>query len=175
MRLLRVNKIQKALDLAINDRLCVQVWLGHANVLFAGFGDTLPDPDTYDIDTYRPTYQFQTGFADWWIEVSGRQIVESNEESLAAEAAAQTLVGRRAIGWRFVDPKWSIEIDFECDTVLKIIPYPSFQYCHEEAWHLIMPDHTCRMVRWDGTLFFAFDDESCWNYPEEPEDDSQGM
>ncbi len=135
MRLIKKDEIKEALDEAIKDRLCVQAWLGHGNDLFLGFGDSLPDPAEYDFDTYRPKYQLKTTFADWRIETSGRLIVESNEDPYEAESAAQCLVGRHAINWKFIDSTLELEICFEGDTVLKITRMSSGNEHDNELLH----------------------------------------
>lgn len=168
MRLIQLDELRESLDTAINGRLCVQAWLGYAQVLFIGFGDGVLPPMQPGEGHMRPKYELQTSFADWQVEDGSDVIATADDEYDVAEAAAQKLVGHRVVDWRHIGDSAGLEIAFEGGLKLVITPMSDSEksVLHEEAWHLRMPDEYYRCVRWDLTAFVLHRDEPCTNEPD---------
>ncbi len=146
-----LDDIRTVLDTAINHRLCVQTWLGVANVLFIGFGDAVFRPTPQGQRHPFPPFELQINFADWWIENEDSTIGASQEIRERAQAAADTLVGRRVTGWQFTDPIAALRICFEGGFRLRMAPYSDSDVLQEDAWILRVPIYYWFM-RWDGTI-----------------------
>lgn len=153
MRTLGKAELERALDVAIKDRLCVQAWLGYANTLFVGFGDTVmvsPEPrERHQI----PPYEVHLDQCDWWVEGPMGELGRSDEARATAEATACLLVGQRAMRWRLDGPSFLLSIGFERDMWLRMAPYPG-NGKDGTAWHIRMQDGSRRVVDWNGTITF---------------------
>lgn len=168
MHLIQLDELREALDTAINGRLCVQTWLGYAQVLFIGFGAEVLPPQPPGKLGIRPDYELQTHYADWQVEDASGVVATADDEYDVAEAAAERLVGHRAVGWRHIDDSVALEIAFEGGLKLVITPMSDSEesILHKEAWALRMPDEYYRCVRWDLTAFVLHRDEPCTNAPD---------
>ncbi len=168
MRLIQLDELWQDLDTAISGRLCVQAWLGYAQVLFIGFGDEVLPPMQPGEGHLMPEYELQTSFADWQVEDGSDVIATADDEYDVAEAAAQKLVGHRVVGWRHIDDSAGLEIAFEGGLKLVITPMSDTErdLLHELAWEFRMPDEYYRHVRWDLTAFVLHRDEPCTNEPD---------
>ncbi|MHB9038433.1 MAG: hypothetical protein ACYC64_17415 [Armatimonadota bacterium] len=172
MRLMQLDEMRTQLDTAIVGVLCVQTWLGYAQVLFVGFGDeVLPYVPPGGRHT-QPPYELQTEHADWQIEDDSGVIGTADDEYTKAEAAAQRLVGRRANRWQFIGASYALEIEFDGGLKLKIVPMADTEASvfHKNAWNLRMPDDYYRHTRWDGTMYALDKDEPCTHEPPEAAD-----
>jgi hypothetical protein len=167
LRLIQLDEIRMQLSTATAGKLCVQAWLGYAEVLFVGFGDAVLPYVPPGGRHHRPPYELQTGYADWRIEDDSGVLGLADEPYAAAEAAAQRLVGRKASGWQFIESSLALEIAFDGGLKLQITPMADTQASvfHKKAWSLRMPDDYYVQIKWDGTMCALHKDE-----PPEPAD-----
>jgi len=144
------SEVEAALDGAISGRVCVQAWLGVAHVLFLGFGEDVLPPTPPGGHHPVPMYELQIDMADWWVESQTGVLGASTDDRPKAEAAAVSLVGRRATRWQFIEPFPALEISFEPGLRVKMAPYTDSDTSHKEAWVLRIPVYYI-FVQWDGT------------------------
>src|SRR3981189_315062 len=85
---------------AFDNQRCVSAWLGHADVLFLGFGnEVLPRPLPGERHA-RPPYELETNYAIWRVEGEIHaewSNSESGSDSAGLTAAAESLVGETVV------------------------------------------------------------------------------
>ncbi len=161
---LLLNKLRDTLDAAINGKLCVRAWLGHADVLFLGFGqEVLPGiilgKGAGRLEQPEPPYKLRTHLSDWCIEHQAIGILGSSYDDKRAWASASSLVGRRAMGWQFTSSPSGLEIEFVGGLELRIKPYDGSQFLNEDAWSVRDPDGFYSMVTCNGHIYLVHGDE----------------
>lgn len=143
--------VERTLNAALCGKLCVQAWLGIANVLFIGFGDEVLPQTVAGEKHPTPLYEMQTGWADWWIQDQHNTLVTSNDSKENAKSAAERLVGMRVKEWCFQDESSAIRIVFERGLELRMAPYDTDDVSENDAWILRGPVYYGYM-RWDGII-----------------------
>lgn len=165
MNALSLEMFGDHLDHAVSDKQCVQVWLGHGDALFLGLGGQMMAPPEPTLTRTRrlylkhlqPPYEFQTYLSDWCLKF-GSSIVGSSYDDPDAITSVQALLGLRAVGWEFVHPGWGLNIIFEGNVVLSIIPYKDHEPAGN-AWGLRTPDGTHLVVKQGGERYFVHERE----------------
>ena len=129
---------EQIISLALQDNLCVQAWLGYAETLFLGFGNTIMPHTPFGQSHPHPPFELHTHCADWVIR-SAQGVIGTNEnERRQAEEAANQLVGRRIVGWHFPEALTNLTVHFEGDFMLSLtgpsISALSPEDRDEDAW-----------------------------------------
>lgn len=164
MQELSLETIAATLDAAINGNLCVRAWLGHADVLFLGFGqEVLPGiilgKGAHRLEQPEPPYELQTHLSNWCIEHQAIGILGSSYDDKRAWASASSLVGRRAMAWQFTSSPSGLEIAFVGGLELRIKPYDDAQFLNKDAWSMRDPDGFYSMVTCNDRIYRVHGDE----------------
>lgn len=153
---LSLKTLEKALDSGIKEKICVQVWLGHGETLFIGFGEKILPPTSLGRSHPLPPCELQTHFADWRIE--NDQGVFNSEENgrLQGAHAVHALVGSCVVGWNFLNLPTNLLIRFEGNVSLHVISWPTAELkpdeLEQDAWVLRMPDGKYLAVSCSGRI-----------------------
>lgn len=147
-----IQDIRAALEVALCDHLVVQAWLGHAQVLFCGFGTVYPVQTPSGAQYPQPAFEIQTNYADWAVTDNDARLGSSDDEDSVAEAAINRLVGSHVTNWTFGAGDQSLTIDVAGGLRLLISPMKSQDVLSKEAWCLRMDDGMYWMVSCDGII-----------------------
>lgn len=163
MQELSLETMEAVIETAVKDRLCVQAWLGHGDVLFLGFGEQILPPVILGkagtgIKQPKPPYQIRTDLANWWIEDRTGILGSSYDDERAWEAAS-FLVGRRASKWQFLHPTWGLHVELEGEVSLKIEPYTTSDDPDGDAWSVRDPDGFYSHITRNGRIYRVHGDE----------------
>jgi hypothetical protein len=140
------------LDNTLLNKLCVQAWLGYANVLFIGFGDTVIPPTPKGSSHPIPLYELQFDFCDWWIEDQTRALIQSDySDRDKIIETIEMLVGKKMECWSFIEPKCALELTFETGIRLKMTPYLDGETT-DPAWSLRLENGAYFCVDWSGNI-----------------------
>lgn len=162
MRYTNRDELYASLRSAWDGKVCNEVWLGHANVLFMGTGDDVVVPPGAVRDKRRQVASFllQTDWADWRITRDGEVVTHADDD--AADDAIEVLYGQRIVHWVVGEPVPTLDIFFENNISLNITPMAGTDrdMSQYEGWRLRIGDeYYC--VRWDGVLWVKHKDEKC--------------
>jgi hypothetical protein len=117
------DDVEWTLNIALRGKICVQVWLGYAMVLFVGFGnEVLSSVKKYEMHP-KPPYEIQIDSSDWWIQQGSDILTKSTDERDKVEPVIAKLVGLKVINWSFDNPKPALRIEFENGLELRMTPY----------------------------------------------------
>ena len=159
--------LYEVLDRALLGRRCVQVWLGYADVLFAGFGEeVLPPaivgPGANELDQPEPLYQLQSRLAHWELHL-GEELITSSHDDPDAWEESQAMVGMHVSSWQVIDR--ALEVTFHSGHVLKIIPYggAGSEYQWRDAWAVRDKTCWCSILTGDGSAYRIHRTEPCPN------------
>jgi hypothetical protein len=159
MRTFSIDTLKQELDAGIRNRLCVQAWLGHGEVLFLGFGDEVIPPISPGQRHPTPPYELQTEFADWKVEERGEVRGTGDDPREQAVDACEALVGHRAIDWHLDDTRFHLTIRFDSDLCLEVLPLVDEDVLGHSAWMLLTPAHEYFHVRCGGDLIVLHENE----------------
>jgi hypothetical protein len=119
---------------AFNGRRCVSAWLGHGDVLFLGFGESvLPVRDSEGVRS-EPQFELQTNLAAW--SVTGPDISVSSDpeetDRQSLEAAAESLIGEQVVSWALRANNF-LSLAFTGGKMLHVIPW-ELAFRLSDAW-----------------------------------------
>lgn len=162
MRQLSFTELGGVLDAAFRDRICVQAWLGHANVLFLGLGEEILPPPIIDAQGHRqhllPLYELESDYSQWRLYREGADAVTSDDKRYAQDAI-KSLVGLRVVGWRIVEPRWELHVTFEGGSRLEVVPYADADLKNRDIWSVRAPDGYYSTVTAMGNLYQSHETE----------------
>lgn len=140
-----------AIEKAASGHMVVQAWLGYAEVLFLGFGDTvmLPSHGKHAL----PPYELQTFHARWSVCEGTRVVGTSDDDRQAAEAAIGRLVGRSIRDWSVEEQDMCLTVHLDGDMNLVVSPFSDPCEGNEDAWSLRCPDGTHVVVSCDLRVY----------------------
>jgi hypothetical protein len=116
---------------AFSGRRCVSAWLGHGEVLFLGFGDSVLPARDSEGERSIPPFELETHFADWSLE-GPNTTVPSDSNRRGLEAAAESLIGERVVSWNLLENN-QLSLTFAGEKVLSVIPWRAADGL-SEAW-----------------------------------------
>ena len=134
-------------------RRCVAAWLGHGDVLFLDIGDEVPPAPEPGEPRPRAPVSLATNYAAWSIDGPVRGTWTDSEaaaESAQLQAAAESLVGERIVGWQLRD-RLALRVEFSRNKVLTVQPWPTSDGV-SDAWCLSSIDKRILAASNDGRM-----------------------
>jgi hypothetical protein len=130
---------------AFLDRRCVSAWLGYGDVLFLGLGEDPPSTGE------TPPFKLNTNFAKWRVDGNvSAAWSDSGSNRTQLEAAVESLVGERVIGWELL-ARMGLRLTFTAAKVLTVEPWP-IEAGISDAWCIGSPDGQILAVATDGRV-----------------------
>jgi hypothetical protein len=162
MRETSLEEFYTEVDAGIRQHICVQAWLGYANVLFLGFGGEVLVP-VEDHQTGRtkhpvPLYELRTDFSCWQVIGASGNVVSSDDD--AVDHAVGSLVGLRCVDWHFLQRPPEVQFEFEGGHRLEVTPYSrAKRNLKEDAWAIRNPTGMYFAIRINNSTYSISSDE----------------
>lgn len=154
MKFTTQTRLISELEAAINgENVCVQAWLGIADVLFVGFGTEVLAPVPPKGKHPIPPYEINTNLSHWTV-YKKFQVVGSSHDDPRARAASDTLVGKTALTFLLSPDLRHLRIEFSEGIALEIIPYEKVKDDRDDfrVWDLRLTDGQYLIVRNDLSI-----------------------
>ena len=156
-----VSSFEEAVSTAFKDTLCSQIWLGHGDALFIGFGtEVLPhhiDRTPHPI----PLYELQTNFSNWTIK-SINDNDENNTDYSHSIKMASILLGKHVFSWQFNGSYTKLTVLFESNLSLDIVGWDIEDVDNDlkdsDAWSIKIANGTHYSVSCNGGISFEDND-----------------
>ncbi|MBC7527488.1 MAG: hypothetical protein H7308_08040 [Chthonomonadaceae bacterium] len=112
--------LQNKLLFALKDRYCSKIWLGYAEVIFAGFD---PELILYSERQYRPPFEIHTHYADWLLEKNGVVVVSNSDNRERILIETKDILLKKVSNWNYSEENFELRIEIEETWVLVIKPW----------------------------------------------------
>jgi hypothetical protein len=151
MREISLRVVERRLHEAFDTTVCVQAWLGIADVLFLGFGQELIEPSSR---RRIPPYELETFFSDWEVR-DPSSMAGTGRPGNQPSAMVQSIVGSGVEQWSFLLPSYGLLIRFGNGCVLQVDPMPDEEFAEKEAWAVRGPDRKAVKMSCNGHFYLV--------------------
>jgi hypothetical protein len=138
----------KVLSSALDGHRCVQAWLGVADRLFFGLGDTVL-PEVRRQEHPIPPFELQTPNSWWRVDPQDPSAIAGEPFS---RPALRGLVGCSVRSWDVDLPAAVLRIRFDAGTLV-VTPYPSAAGSTSDVWQIRVTSGKYYCLRADGSAY----------------------
>jgi hypothetical protein len=147
-----------ALNIGVQDRICVSGWLGAGDSVTLQFEADPSAPADEDRPLPSPAY-VSTHLARWELTRDDAILARWEDESEGLEQALGPLLGQKVTSWQLDEPAAGLVVNFEGGLQFALGALEGTDIQKRDSWRLRLPDARTRHIRCDGAMYITADGE----------------